>query len=229
MAVIINKNPVGSVMSGIGSVLGGLGGLSSGLGSTTGQNAYNESWSQGGTGGSAGSAMSFNREMMLLQQEFNREEARKQREWAALEAEKLRAWQENMSSTAHQREVKDLVEAGLNPILSGTGGQGAWAGGSSMPSGATASASALGGLTDYEMRSHSFGTSSAESVNNMFELLRSVFGAIGESIGGLASALGSVPKVMENVNNFAAEQRKKTDQKREATLRGDEYHEWVYR
>lgn len=55
------------------------------------------------------------------------------------EAQKSRDWQEMMSNTAHQREVKDLISAGLNPVLS------AKLGGASTPSGATASGGSFTG------------------------------------------------------------------------------------
>lgn len=70
--------------------------------------------------------------MAQSQMDFQTKANAKAMKFSAAEAQKNRDWQERMSNTAHQREVADLLAAGLNPILS------AQHSGASTPSGAAA-------------------------------------------------------------------------------------------
>uniref|UniRef100_A0AAU8AWU5 DNA pilot protein n=1 Tax=Dulem virus 156 TaxID=3145633 RepID=A0AAU8AWU5_9VIRU len=84
--------------------------------------------------GIAQSNSAFNAEQASLQREWTERQSAKAMEFNSAEAQKNRDWQEMMSNTAHQREVRDLMAAGLNPVLSAMNGNGA-----AVTSGATAS------------------------------------------------------------------------------------------
>lgn len=111
------------------------------------------------------------------------------REYNSIEAAKNRNWQEMMSNTAHQREVKDLLAAGLNPILSATGGSGA-----SVGSGATAAASSASG-------------SKADTDNSASTAIVQLFGHQLDTMTKLAEGSVSALTSMANTDKTTAASR----------------------
>ncbi len=92
---------------------------------------------------------------------FNREEAEKARNWEAGQAalqqsfnsrEALlnRQFVQNMSSTAHQREMADLKRAGLNPILAANSGASVPATAAASAGLPSSSAASVGGMSAYK-------------------------------------------------------------------------------
>jgi len=74
----------------------------------------------------------------MMSNRANAKMAQQQMAFTDEQAQTQMNFQERMSNTAHLREVQDLARAGLNPILSGTGGMGASSAAGASGAGASA-------------------------------------------------------------------------------------------
>lgn len=169
--------------------------------------------------------MGYNTLQAIMQGIYNHIENNTAMNYNSAEALANREWQEHMSSTAYQRAVKDMKEAGLNPILAFSNGGASTPGGSAGTiSGASmglASSSALGasrsgGFVPNAYESTSWSQSdwynAAQSWQQMLSTthmtpygLQKTLTEIGDNTG---EAIQKATKAQPKKNNYIAPQNK---------------------
>ncbi len=108
----------------------------------TAQDAFNKSQA------SANKAMQFSAEQAAKQMAFQKAMMENMQSYNSAQAREQRNWQERMRATAYQATVKDMIAAGINPILA------AQLGATSAGSGATATSGMAQGAMGSSAQAH---------------------------------------------------------------------------
>jgi len=168
--------------------------------------AYNQQEAERNTARSEAQA----RTQMRFQEQSNA----KAMQFSAEQARINREFQERLSNTAHQREVKDLIAAGLNPVLSTTFA------GATTPSGASASGIASSGSkADVD-------TSTSQIVNGLLSALTAQATALETTAMSNLTALKS-SSIMANAQIGSAKISGENMIKLEKIKQ--EFQEWIYK
>lgn len=127
------QNAVKTAMTGLGLALNPIANTTA-----TAEAAFNKSQI------SAEQAMAFEASQAAKQMAFQREMLQNQMRFNSAEAEANRTWQREMRLTAYQDTVKDMIKAGINPILAAQLGATGLSGGSTASAGLASGAMASG-------------------------------------------------------------------------------------
>lgn len=157
-------------------------------GSVNNAHSTSESWSN--TAGAAASAWSA--EQAELAHERQKELLNITQEYNSREAQKTRDWETEMANTIYSRSMKNMREAGLNPVLAaGMGLSGASVGGGASASVGTPSTYMGQSIAEQNSASHSQSESSGSSWNKSESGLVTFLESMGTWVQGMIGALSS--------------------------------------